>query len=386
MGFEFSSEVQELTDIVRRFAKDRLAPSALERAHDPEYPWDVARQMGEQGLLGLSIPEEKGGQGASLSAAVSVIMTVASQCPRSADIVQAGNFGAIRTFAEYASPELREKYLDSLLSGESLMGLSMTEPEAGSAATELETSAKPSGKGYVINGSKIFGTHSVEARSFLVYLRFGPGTDGIGSIIVDRDTEGLEISPPSQFMNSEQWSQLFFTNCYVDSSQVLLGPGGFKQQISGFNVERLGNASRSLAVGRYAFDLAVEYVLHREQFGRPLAEFQGLQWKFVDAYERLESAELLLMRAVEEADAGLPSANATALAKLATNEAGFAAANVAVQSMGGLGFSEESLVEYCFRRTRGWMIAGGSTEILKNRIAESVFGRRFSQRGPKAAA
>ena len=161
----------------------------------------------------------------------------------------------------------------------------------------------------------------------------------------------------------------------------IAGRGGFKKQISGFNIERLGNSARSIAVGRYAFDLAKDYVLSREQFGRPLAEFQGLQWMFADAIVKLESAQLLLERAAANGDRlGLPTAAETAMAKLAANQAGFFAADVAMQAMGATGFCDDSLVEYCFRRTRGWMIAGGSVEILKNRIAEDVFGRRFPSR------
>jgi alkylation response protein AidB-like acyl-CoA dehydrogenase len=141
-----------------------------------------------------------------------------------------------------------------------------------------------------------------------------------------------------------------------------------------------------LALGRYAFNKAREYAGVRRQFGRPLCEFQGLQWKFADIAIKLEGAQLLLYRAAANADNGLPSAYETALAKAACNQAGFEAANEAIQIMGGLGFSRWSLVEYCMRRTRGWMIAGGSLEILKNRIAENIFERRFDQRGTRAEA
>lgn len=383
MDFRLPDEIVAFRDSVESFARRHLADGALARAHSHSYPWDVAEAMAAQGLLGLTIPEEKGGQGASLLAAVTAIGAIAKYCPRSADVIQAGNFGAIRTFAEYANADQRQRYLPELLAGKTVIGLSMSEPEAGSAVTELKTTATRKGDGWVINGSKVFGTHSLEAAFFLVYVRFGPGTQGIGSVLVDRDTPGLTFGSASNFMNGEQWCQLYFEDCFIPDEQVLLGEGGFKRQISGFNVERLGNASRSIAVGRYAFDAAIEHLLTREQFGRPLAEFQGLQWMFAEQAVALETAEMLLHRAALEGDDGLPSAYSTAIAKYAANQAGYGAANVAVQAMGGTGFSEESLVEYCFRRTRGWMIAGGSTEILKNRIAESVFGRRFDQRLPR---
>jgi alkylation response protein AidB-like acyl-CoA dehydrogenase len=162
---------------------------------------------------------------------------------------------------------------------------------------------------------------------------------------------------------------------------VLLGEGGFKKQIAGFNVERIGNASRSLALGRYAFEAARQWAMQRRQFGRLLCEFQGLQWKIADMKIKLDAAQLLLYRAAANADRGFPSADETAIAKAACNQAGFEVANEALQAMGATGYSSETLVEYCMRRCRGWMIAGGSVEILKNRIAEGVFGRSFPQRG-----
>ena len=384
MNFEFSDEQKLFAESVRRFAHDKLAAGALKRAHEPSFPFDVAQLMAEQGLLGITIPEEDGGQGGSLMDAVIAIEQVASVCPRSADTVQAGNFGPIRTLAEYASPDQKQRFLPGLLAGKSAISLCMTEPEAGSAATELRTSAKIEGDEAVVNGTKIFSTHSPDASVYLVYARFGPGIDGIGSVLVERDRAGLTIGQPSGFMGGEEWCQLYFENCRIPKSNILLGPGGFKKQIAGFNVERIGNSARSLALGRYAYNLAREYASVRKQFGRPLCEFQGLQWKFADMALKLESAQLLLYRAATNAEGSLPSAYETTIAKLACNQAGFEIANEAVQIMGGLGYSDESLAEYCMRRTRGWMIAGGSIEMMKNRVAETIFDRRFDQRPPKS--
>ncbi len=382
MDFALSEEHQAFADSVSRFAQDKLAAGALERAHSSEYPWETARLLADQGLLGIAFPEEDGGQGGTLMHAVLAIQQVALVCPKSADIVQAGNFGPIRTFVEYATPEQKARYLPDLLAGRKLIALGMTEPDAGSAVTELKTSARKDGDDYLLNGSKVFSTHSPDAAVFLVYVRFGPGLDGIGSVLIERGTPGFTVGKPASFMNGEQWSQLYFEEARIPAKNVLLGPGGFKKQISGFNVERLGNASRSLALGRHAFNIAREHALVRKQFGRSLCEFQGLQWKFADMWMRLEQAQLLLYRAALEGEKGLPSAQSTAMAKLACNEAGWFVANEALQVMGGMGFSQEAIVEYCVRRIRGWMIAGGSIEILKNRIAEGVFGRTFSQRAP----
>ena len=150
--------------------------------------------------------------------------------------------------------------------------------------------------------------------------------------------------------------------------------------------ERIGNATRSLAFGRYAFNTAREHVATRKQFGRALCEFQGLQWKFAEMALKLEGAQLLLYRAAVNADRGLPSAYETSVAKAACNLAGFEVAHESLQAMGATGYSRDSIVEWCLRRTRGWMIAGGSVEILKNRIAEHVFDRRFDQRGRQSRA
>jgi alkylation response protein AidB-like acyl-CoA dehydrogenase len=386
MQFTFTEEQQLFADSVRRFALDHLEKDALKRAHDPRFPFDVAKLMSQQGLMGITIADADGGQGGALMDAVIAIEQIAAVCPRSSDVVQFGSFGPIRTFAEYGTREQKARWLPDLLGGRAVMSLGMTEPDAGSAATDLKTTARPDGSHYIINGTKVFSTFSPDAAIFLIYVRFGPGTGGIGSVIVERGTPGFVIGQPSSFMSGEEWCELHFDNCRVPAENVLLGPGGFKKQMTGFNVERIGNAARALAFGRYAFNTAREHVATREQFGRPLCEFQGLQWKFADMAIKLESAQLLLYRAAANADRGFPSAYETAIAKAACNQTGFEVAHESVQAMGAMGYSRESLVEYCMRRCRGWMIAGGSVEILKNRIAEHIFDRRFDQRRRHADA
>ena len=380
MNFQLTAEQAEFRDAVSRFAEKHLRASARERAHDPKYPWDVAKLMSEQGLLGITLREEDGGQGGSLMDAVLAIEAVAAVCPRSADVIQAGSFGPVRVFAEYGTPMQKERYLTRILKGEGVISVGMTEPEAGSAVTDLKTSVTPDGEGYRLNGSKVFSTHAPYADVLLVYCRFGPGVGGIGSVLVDTKAEGVKFGKHSTFMSGEEWAQIYFDNVWVPPEMVVLKEGGFKKQIAGFNVERIGNTSRSLALGRYAYEEARQWAMQRKQFGRLLCEFQGLQWKFADMKMKLDAGQLLLYRAASNADGGIPSAQDTAIAKAYCNQAGFDVANEALQVMGGMGYSQESLVEYCLRRCRGWMIAGGSIEILKNRIAEGVFERTFSQR------
>ena len=380
MDFRLSCEQEAFRDAVRGFAARHLRADALKRAHQEAYPWDVAKLMSEQGLMGIAMKEEDGGQGGALMDAVIAIEAVASVCPRSADVIQAGNFGPVRVLAEYGTAEQKARYLSKILAGAAVITVGMTEPEAGSAVTDLKTTATPDGAGYRINGAKVFQTHASYAEVMLTYVRFGPGVGGIGSVLIPRDAPGFTQGAPSKFVNGEEWVQTYLDNVYVGPENVLLKEGGFKKQIAGFNVERIGNTARSLALGRYAYNVAREWALQRKQFGRLLCEFQGLQWKFADMKMKLDAGQLLLYRAAANADNGIPSAEETAIAKAFCNQAGFDICNEAMQIMGGMGYTEETLVEYCFRRCRGWMIAGGSIEILKNRIAESVFERSFSQR------
>jgi alkylation response protein AidB-like acyl-CoA dehydrogenase len=385
MDFHFTPEQEQFRDAVRGFADRHLRDGALKRAHQEEHPWDVGKLMAEQGLMGITMKEEDGGQGGSLMDAIIAIETIASVCPRSADVIQAGNFGPVRVLAEYGTPDQKKRYLDKILAGESLITVGMTEPEAGSAVTDLKTSATPDGDGYRINGVKVFQTHASYADVMLTYVRFGPGVGGIGSVLIPRDAQGFKQGAPSKFLNGEEWVQTYLDNVYVGPENVMLKEGGFKKQIAGFNVERIGNTARSLAFGRYAYNIARDWAMQRKQFGRLLCEFQGIQWKFADMKMKLDAGQLLLYRAAVNADNGIPSADDTAVAKAFCNQAGFDICNEAMQIMGGMGYTDETLVEYCFRKCRGWMIAGGSIEILKNRIAEGVFERSFSQRPPKGS-
>ena len=385
MDFNLTEEQRMFREAVRGWATRHLADKALERAQNPSFPFDVARAASEAGLMGITIPEADGGIGGKLMDAVIAIEQVAAVCPKSADVIQAGSFGAIRTFSEYATAEQKERYLTRLLKGEAVIGLGMTEAEAGSAVTDLQSFARPdpSGDGWLLKGGKVFTSHSVEADVFLIYCRFGEGIGQIGSVILERGAPGFTMGRSATYLNGETWCPLFFDDVPIPRENLLLGPGGFKKQIAGFNAERLGNSARALALGRYAFEVARDYAAERKQFGRSLNDFQGLQWKFADMYAQLEAAQLLLYRAAVSADQGLPDAQQTAVAKLMCNEAGFRVSNEAMQIMGGLGYCQETLVEYCFRKTRGWQIAGGSLEMMRNRIAEGVFQTRFSQRGPR---
>jgi alkylation response protein AidB-like acyl-CoA dehydrogenase len=385
VDFELTETQRAFQDSVRGFAERHLANDTLARAHNERFPWEVARAMAGAGLFGIMLPEADGGAGGTLLDAVLAMQEIAYVCPRSADVLQAGNFGAFRTFAEYATPEQKQRFFARLLQGEAIAAVAMTEPDAGSALTELKSACTPDGNGYRLNGGKVFTTNTEDAAVFLVYCRFAPGIDGIGSVLVERGMDGFRLGQPSHYMNGETWCALYFDNVFIPPENVLLKEGGFRKQIAGFNVERVGNATRALALGEYCFQRAKAHAETRRQFGRALAEFQGLQWKFAEMRVALDGAQLLLYRAASRGEKGLPTAQDVAIAKYACNQAGWMAANEAMQIMGGTGYSQDLLIEYCVRKTRGWMIAGGSLEMMKNRIAEGVFGRSFPQR-PRSPA
>lgn len=229
MDFNLTEEQAMFRDSVAGFAERELKDGALERAHSDDYPWDVAHKMAEAGLIGITTAAEDGGVGGTLMDAVIAIQEVAMACPRSADVVQAGNFGAIRVLAQYGTPEQKERILRPLLQGTALIAVAMTEPGAGSAVTELKTTAVPDGEGWRISGEKVFTTHGLHATVFLVYVRFGPGLGGIGSVLIERGAEGFSFGKPSRFLSGEDWNTLYFDNVYVGPENVVLGPGGFKQ-------------------------------------------------------------------------------------------------------------------------------------------------------------
>ena len=297
--------------------------------------------------MGIAMKEEDGGQGGTLMDAILAIETVAQVC-RAADVIQAGNFGPVRVLAEYGTPNQKQRYLAKILRGESVITVGMTEPEAGSAVTDLSTTATPDGAGYRINGVKVFQTHASYAEVMLTYVRFGPGVGGIGSVLIPRDARGFKQGAPSKFFNGEDWVQTYLDDVYVGPENILLKEGGFKKQIAGFNVERIGNTARSLALGRYAYEQARQWALQRKQFGRLLCEFQGLQWKFADMKIKLDAGQLLLYRAVANAVDGIPAAEETASRK--PLQPGRLDICSEAMQVWAVWHTEATLVEYCFRK------------------------------------
>lgn len=386
MDFQLTEYQADLVATIREMARAKFGPSAYQDQGEHGIPREYLTFLAQQGLAGITMPQEAGGQGGKLLDAVLTIETIAQVSPLAGDAIQALNFGAIQQIANHGSPDQKARFLTPALNGECLLSIGMTEPEAGSAVTDLRTRARLEGEDVILNGQKIFTTNGPTADAFVVWVRFGERTRDAGAVIVRRDAPGLTVDGSHRFTSGEHYGMLYLDECRVPKTDILLAENGFRKMLSVFNVERLGNASRSLALGQAAFDLAVAYAQERKQFGRRLCEFQGLQWRFAEMKLKLESARLLLYRAASNADAGLPSELETGLAKLACNRAGFEVANDALQVFGGYGYDEAAPVNYIFRRTRGWMIAGGTIEQLLNRVANDIFGESFPQRAPAPAA
>jgi hypothetical protein len=370
--FTITVEQQMLVDSVSRLTRSEFGAVNGARDLPVGVPRNYLTTFAEHGLAGIALPESAGGQGGRLIDAVLAIEAVAQVNPIAGDALQALNFGAVQQIAHHGTDAIKEKFLRPCLAGQSLTAIAMSEPEAGSSVSELRTTARSEGGQVILNGSKIFTTHGADADFFVVWVRFAPGPDAIGAVIVERDSAGFSIDSSNAFLSGERYGMLYLSDCGVAEENILVGQHGFRAMISVFNLERLGNAARSLALGQAALGQAIAHASERVQFGRRLDEFQGLRWRLAEMLLKLESARLLLYRAATNTDDGLPSESETAMAKLACNRAGFEVANEALQILGGYGYDGDSLVGYLFRRTRGWMIAGGTTEQMLNRIARGM--------------
>jgi alkylation response protein AidB-like acyl-CoA dehydrogenase len=379
MDFRLTEEQRALIDLARGLAT-RHAPSPhVSWTEAGEFPWAFATDLALHGLTGIDISEERGGQGLTLLDSILVLEAVGTVAPHLADAVQATNFGAIREMAAFASPRLQEEVVRPALEGRSLATIAMSEPGAGSAASHMRTRAEKSDGSVRVNGQKVFNSNGPHATHFVVWARFGVDGDQVGALVVPDVAPGFSRGKAERFNSGEMHCTLNFDDAQVPLEYVLLDSDGFRKMMPIFNIERLGNATRSLALGELAFQLATDHVVERETGGHRLASHQGLRWKLADIRMRLDAARLLVYRAATELRDGVPDPLYTSIAKCYANEAGFFAANESLQLFGGYGFTPEFPLSYLLNRTRGWMIAGGSVEVLRNRIAVEILERRPTQ-------
>lgn len=375
MNFELSPERRQVVEVARGLARRYERTPYVSWDDAGAFPWEFMREIAQHGLTGIDIPEEHGGQGLELLDSMLTIVAVASVAPHLADAVQATNFGAVRQIAAFGSERVREEVLQPIFAGEAFATIAMSEPGGGSALALLRSRARREGNDIVIDGAKVFNSGGPHATHYVAWVRFGEEKEDIGAVVVPADTPGLERGATERFVSGEAHCALSFDECRVPAEYVLVDRDGMRRMMSVFNIERLGNASRSYAYGELALRLATDHLLTRETAGGRLADHQGLRWKLARMRMQLDAAQLLLYRAASQLRDGVPDPMHTSIAKCAANEAGFDAANQAMQIFGGYGFTTDSPLDYIFKRTRGWMIAGGTVELQLERIGREVLKR-----------
>jgi butyryl-CoA dehydrogenase len=383
--FGMTDEQKQLRDVAREVARDVYAPRAAQwdRERTP-LPSDEVRRLAELGFLGICIPEQYGGSGAPLLDALIVIEELAKECRPAAFQVFEANVGPARVLQFFGTEEQRRTFLPRVVAGEVTMAIGISEPDAGSAATDLRTRARRDGEDLVVSGSKRWISNGGHADHYLVYCRLSdePGARGIGAVIVPADAQGFSHGAPENLMG---WrgipsADLYFDDVRVPAANLVVAAGGFRDLFGVFSIERLGNATMSLAIGQAALDRTMAYVQQRRQFGRPIVEFQSIQMTVADMFMQVDAARLLIHRAAANAGRGLPSPLEVSVAKCTANEMAKRVSDLAMQLHGGNGYTEEFGIERLHRDAHGWAIAGGTPAIQRMRLATEIFGRPFSQR------
>jgi alkylation response protein AidB-like acyl-CoA dehydrogenase len=386
MDFALTADQQELVEWARDFAEAKLAADAMSRQdHDTPEEWrEHAALLAGQGLFGLSLPEPYGG-GLPRFDALLVVEAVSRVCPYSGALVRWTVGGPAAFIAELATPELQAAYLPGIVAGTSAVSVAMTEPEAGTASSDMTTRAVHSAGTYTITGGKIFITHADRATAFVVYCRFlEDGVDqGVGAILVDHDTPGLRVGEPIVWMGGEVFP-LYLDDVVVDETQVLISPGtdkhSYRRLMQTYNVERLGGLFEMLGIAQLALDRSVAYARERHQFGKPIAMFQAVQLRLADMAMRLAAARLLTYKAAASADAGTVTRLDVSMARVTTTEMVQQVLSDAMHIHGGYGLTKEFGFEWLYRFTRHHTIAGGTSDIHRSMIASDLTGLRFDHR------
>ena len=386
MDFSLSEEQAALQATARRFADAELADvaKAVERDDRPPGP-DVVRRFAEMGFLGINLDPGLGGQGAGHLEAVLVLEEIARVSPAVAFPVFESCFGPVLAIQHFAEDDLKRRVIPRVCRGEMMIAVSMSEPDAGSALTDLETRAEVRENRIVIRGQKRWCSGAGHADAYVVYCRMSdePGAAGIGAVLVEKDADGLSFGARERHMGFRgvTSADIFLDDVSVPAGNLIVPAGGFRQLMEAFDLERCGNTTMSLAIAQSAFDHVLGHVQERRQFGKPLVDFQAVQLALAEMKMQLDAARLLLYRAVVNAEAGLPSIADSSVAKCFANQMVREVTGKAMQLMGGYGYSSAYPIEQKMRDGWGWGIAGGAIDIQKVNIASSLVGRRFSQRG-----
>jgi alkylation response protein AidB-like acyl-CoA dehydrogenase len=385
MDFQLTDEQRALQETARHYARSRLpAIAALceETNHAPDK--ELVREYAEMGFLGINVPEELGGLGLGNLEALLVLEEFGKVSSAVAFPVFESCVGPVRAIERFGSETLKRRVVPAVCRGEVQVAVSMSEPQAGSALTDLVTRAERRGEEIVINGTKRWCSGGGHADGYVVYCRMSEdeGAKGIGAVYVEKDAPGMTFGRPEHLMGFRgvPSSDIYFDECVVPADNVVVPAGGFRKLMEAFDLERCGNATMALAQASGALEDVVHYVQERQQFGKPLIDFQAVQIRLAEMQMRVEAARLLIHRAAANAQHGLPSILDSSLAKCYANEIAREVCGHAVQLMGGYGYSREYPMERRLRDAWGWGIAGGAVDIQKVNIAGAMVGRRFDQR------
>ena len=385
MNFSLNEEQLSLQETVKKFAKNELTEIA-KKMEQEDKPADkfVLKKFADLGILGVNLPKEYGGAGMSHFEAVLVLEEVAKISIAIAFPVFESSFGPALAISNFAPEELKKRVLPKICSGEIVVAVSMSEPNAGSALTDLKTHARIKDDKLILNGQKRWCSGAGHADGYVVYCRLSEqeGAKGIGAVYIEKNTKGFTFGKQDHHMGFRGVSSadMYFDDVVLPKSNIIVPAGGFKKLMEAFDLERCGNSTMSLACAQSSYDFVLEYIQERKQFGKRIIDFQAVQMQLAEMKMKLDASRLLIYRAVVNADKSLPSIADSSIAKCFANEITREVTGKAMQLMGGYGYSKEFPIEQKMRDSWGWGIAGGSIDIQKTNIASALVGRRFNQR------
>ena len=378
MEFPLTRQQVDLQTRAREVADNEFSARAARWDECEEYPWKNVERLVDEGWMGMSIPAEYGGREHRLLDVILLIEAVARACGITGRILVDSNLGPVGAIAHWGSQAHKRRYLPRVVKGDK-PAIAITESGAGSAASDLETTARLEGRHLILNGRKRWITGAGISDVYVVFCRFDsiPGSAGIGAVIVESDSPGLTIGNRERAMGMRgiPEADVILEECRVPQANLLTGPGSFKQLMTAYNGQRLGASAVALGLAQGAFEQAVRYVGEREQFGRPIGTFQGLRWMIADMAMRIEAARQLIYRTADNAGRGLPDMTEAAMCKTVAAEMALWVTNQALQIFGANGYSRDFPLERIVRDARMFTIGGGTVEMLRNVIANRFLGR-----------
>jgi acyl-CoA dehydrogenase len=377
MNLRFTEEQEMMRKMVREFAENEIAPF-VERMEKGEFPREILNKMAELGLMGITVPEEYGGAGMDFTSYIIAIHEISKVSATVGVILSVHTSVGTNPILYFGTEEQKRKYVTKLASGEYLGAFCLTEPGAGSDAKSLKTKAVRQGDYYILNGSKVFITNGGEADTYIVFARTNPdelGSRGISAFIVEKDTPGFIIGKDEKKMglHGSRTVQISLEDAKVPAENLLGEEGqGFKIAMANLDVGRIGIAAQSLGIAEAALEHATAYAKERIQFGKPIAEQQGVAFKLADMATAVEAAKLLVYRAAFLRSNGLPCGKEASMAKLFASRAAMENAIEAVQIFGGNGYTEDYPVERLFRDAKICEIYEGTSEIQRLVISKQL--------------